>query len=269
MRTVPLFLAAVILGLTTTIFAQSTAKAVEPDAIVRRLYAEQKAGSGPVFQMKNRSVIDKYFSRDLADLIWKDAVAAKGEVGALGFDPLFGSQDPQITNFVIMETGWGGDEKFGRADLAVVQVTFKNSGKEEMVSFQFRQKKNKVWKVYDILYPDRTMLKAILSGEATASKPFPDSENFNGSGELQTGKTQSVILYVGEETGDYAAYCFANNSAAGRAILKVCKDGDQCGFTGKVDYIAGTCEVPGLEATLSSSGTILTIAAVKKLARRR
>jgi hypothetical protein len=38
------------------------------------------------------------------------------------------------------------------------------------------------------------------------------------SGELQVGKAESVILYLGEESGDYAAYCFANDSEAGRAI---------------------------------------------------
>ncbi len=36
-------------------------------------------------------------------------------------------------------------------------------------------------------------------------------------GELQVGKTESVILYVGEESGDCAAYCFANDSDAVRS----------------------------------------------------
>jgi hypothetical protein len=134
--------------------AQSKTKTITPDVIVKNLYAAQKAGSGPFFQTKNRAVVDKYFTKHLANLIWKDAVTANGEVGAIDFDPLYGSQDPQITDFTIMETGWGGDSKFGPDDEAVVQVTFKDSGKERMVSYQFKQGKDKNWKIYDVHYRD-------------------------------------------------------------------------------------------------------------------
>lgn len=80
-------------------------------------------------------------------------------------------------------------------------------------------------------------------------------------GELQTGKTESVILYVGEESGDYAAYCFANDSEAGRAILDKCKDREQCEV--KATTGEGSCKVPGLEADLSASAKILKVVSVK------
>jgi hypothetical protein len=147
-----LLLTALILAFSSIGFAKSSTKAIAPHVIVKNLYAAQKAGSGPFFQTKNRAVVDKYFTKKLADLIWKDAVKANGEVGAIDFDPLYGSQDPQITEFTIMETGWGGDSKFGPADEAVVQVTFKDSGKERMISYQFKQGKDKSWKIYDIHY---------------------------------------------------------------------------------------------------------------------
>jgi hypothetical protein len=83
-------------------------------------------------------------------------------------------------------------------------------------------------------------------------------------GELQVGKTESVILYVGAESGDYAAYCFANDSEAGRAVMAACKNGEQCEFSGNVDYGSG-CKVPGLEADLSASGKVLTVESVKSL----
>jgi hypothetical protein len=150
-----LFLTALILATTSVGFAQSKAKPVAPNVIVKNLYAAQKAGKGPFFQTKNRALVDKYFTKDLANLIWKDAVTAKGEVGLLEFDPLYGSQDPQIKEFVIMDTGWGGDSKFGGDDEAVVQVTFKDSGKERMVSYQFKQGKDKSWKIFDIHYRER------------------------------------------------------------------------------------------------------------------
>lgn len=148
--------------------------AVDPHVIIRNLYAAQKAGTGPFLQTKDRAVVDKYFRKDLADLIWKDAVAAHGEVGAIDFDPLYGSQDPHITAFKIMETGWGGDSKYGPPDEAVVQVTFKDSGKERMVSYQFKQGKDKHWKIYDIHYRSdggQVKLVEVLTKATAASQP--------------------------------------------------------------------------------------------------
>lgn len=147
--------------------AQSKAGKLDPDAIVKNLYAEHKSGSGPFFQTKERARVDKYFRKDLADKIWKDAVDSNGEVGAIDFDPLYGSQDPQIKDFVIMETGWGGDKKFGGEDDAVVQVTFKDSGVERMISYQFERGKDKTWKIFDVHYRedgDEIRLADLLTG---------------------------------------------------------------------------------------------------------
>lgn len=101
----------------------------------------------------------------------------------------------------------------------------------------------------------------------TASTPAGDSEATEVEGELQAGKTESVILYVGAETGDYAAYCFTNDSEAGRAILAACKDGDQCEVKGTV--AEGNCKVPGLEADLSASGKITKVESVKSRGPRK
>jgi hypothetical protein len=246
---------------------------IAPDKVVRNLYATQRAGAGPFFQTKDRALVDKYFTKDLADLIWQDAVSSKGEVGAVDFDPLYGSQDPQITNFTIMETGWGGDSKFGGDDEAVVQVTFKDSGKERMVSFQFKQGKDKSWRIYDVHYRSdgdqvklvEVLTKASTNGTVPAQAGADELEKIRG--ELQVGKTESVILYFGEESGDYAAYCFTNDSEAGRAILAACKNGEQCEFSGNVDAESG-CKVPGLEADLSASGKVLKVESVRSLGRK-
>ncbi|HKO35765.1 MAG TPA: hypothetical protein VJV21_04760 [Pyrinomonadaceae bacterium] len=252
-------------------FAQSRKREITPTDIVKRLYAAHKGGAGPFFQTKNRALVDKYFRKDLADLIWKDAVPAKGEAGAINFDPLYGSQDPQITNFIIMDTGWGGDSKYGPANEAVVQVTFKDSGKERMVSYQFKQGRDKLWKIYDVHYRNadgQVKLAELLAGASAASQTSASqSEVQEIQGELQVGRTQSLILYVGMETGDYAAYCFANNSRAGRAILAACRNRQRCEVRATVsDY---GCKVPGLKADLSSSGKIERVQSVKSLGRRR
>lgn len=260
-----------LLALSSIGFAQSKKREVAPHVIVKRLYAAHKSGASPFFQTKNRALVDKYFRKDLADLIWKDAVSAKGEVGAIDFDPLYGSQDPQITNFVIMDTGWGGDSKFGHANEAVVQVTFKDSGKERMISYQFKQGRDKVWKIYDVHYrgaDGQVKLATVLREASAAAKTSPsESEVQQIRGELQVAKTESLILYFGPESGDYAAYCFANNSKAGRAILATCKNRQQCEVRATVSQYA--CKVPGLEADLSSSGKIVRVRSVKSLGRRR
>ena len=98
--------------------------------------------------------------------------------------------------------------------------------------------------------------------------PAGKSEGDKIQGELQTGKTESVILYFGQESGDYAAYCFTNDSEAGRAIFAACKDRAQCEVIGKIDYESG-CKAPGLEADLSASGRILKVESVKYLGSKK
>ncbi len=98
--------------------------------------------------------------------------------------------------------------------------------------------------------------------------PADDSESESIKGELQLGKTDSVILYVGMETGDYAAYCFTNDSEAGKKILASCKDKEQCEIKATIDGEV-RCKVPGLEADLSASGRILKVASAKTLGRRK
>jgi hypothetical protein len=98
--------------------------------------------------------------------------------------------------------------------------------------------------------------------------PAAKSEGDRIEGELQVGKSESVILYVGKETGDYAGYCFANDAEGGRAILAACKNKERCEVVGKVDYESG-CKVPGLEADLSASGKIVKVESVKSLGRSK
>ncbi|HKQ99869.1 MAG TPA: hypothetical protein VJT09_04300 [Pyrinomonadaceae bacterium] len=101
----------------------------------------------------------------------------------------------------------------------------------------------------------------------TAQTPAGESEDTEIQGKLQVGKTESVILYVGMESGDYAGYCFMNDSEAGRAIMAACKDGEQCEVKGTVE--AYKCKVPGLEADLSDSGRITKVTSAKSHGRKK
>jgi hypothetical protein len=64
-----------------------------PETLVSDLYKQKNS---PFFQTKNHGLVNEYFSEPLAQLIWKDAVSSKGEVGALDFDPRYDTQDIDI-----------------------------------------------------------------------------------------------------------------------------------------------------------------------------
>ena len=140
-----------LFGLFSSIgFAQKRTPA--PDVVVRNLYAARKHRStDPFFQTKNRVLLYAFFAKELADLIWNDAVssARNNEVGKLDGDPLYNAQDMKITAFRIKPPTYGE----GNLDLADVPVTFKNFGKEETILFRLERNPRRVWKITDIFYP--------------------------------------------------------------------------------------------------------------------
>jgi len=157
-----LILTALILVISSIGFAQSKSEilTIAPDVIVKNLYAAQKAGSNPFSQTKKRTLVDKYFTKNLADLIWKDIVEADGEVGRLGFDPLYNAQDTKITLFKIGKPTYGE----GNLKVADVLVTFKNMGKAEKILFRLEQNAGNIWKINDISYPSNDESNASLKG---------------------------------------------------------------------------------------------------------
>ena len=126
-------------------------KAIAPEVVVRNLYAAHKANRGPFFQVKSRALVDKYFTKDFADLIWKDRIDAGNEAGYIDFDPLFAAQDVHIKNFKI-GTPEPGE---GNLKLTDVPVTFKNMGKSQTILFRLLQGPGRVWRISDIFYPEK------------------------------------------------------------------------------------------------------------------
>lgn len=142
-----------------------------PDAVVKNLYAAQKAGNGPFFQKENRAVVDKYFAPELADTIWKDATSAGDGVGALDFDPLFYAQDTQITNFVIAKADANN----------MVKVRFKNMGKNEEIVFSLTKENtaSKTWKIDSIGYSDAEDLGSILEYGMLTEAEMKEADSMN------------------------------------------------------------------------------------------
>lgn len=233
-------------------------RSASPDVVVKNLYAAHNAKRSPFFQTKSRAAVDRYFTKAFADEIWKDAVDSKGEVGVLGADPLYNAQDTSITRFRVKKPMYGE----GNRDIADVEVSFRNFKKAQIILFRLERSNGK-WLIDNISYPsDGTSLREMYSEAGTASDGSARID-----GQLNWAKAGSYILYVGKQTGDYAAYCFMNDSEAGKAILAACKNGERCVVDGQVDD--GECKVPGLEANLSAQGKIMSVKSVKSLGKQK
>ncbi|HEY6047165.1 MAG TPA: DUF3828 domain-containing protein [Pyrinomonadaceae bacterium] len=127
-----------------------TAPRLTPNALVADLYRAHNHKRSPFFQTRSRARLYAYFEKDLADLIWKDAVNSKGEVGVIDGDPLYDAQDMEIKNFAIAKAR-------NEAGRTMVDVTFENFGQKKSITF-ILVKLAQGWRIHDIDYgPGRTM----------------------------------------------------------------------------------------------------------------
>ncbi len=134
---------------------RAESKESDPVAAVKSLYQVQKSGIDVFRGTRSRKALDRLFVKAVADLIWKDAVAADGEVGAFDFDPLYASQDPQITKFTLAR------DNAANGDDAIVKATFEDSGKPMVIKFKLEEENGR-WKIADISYPDGISLRKLL-----------------------------------------------------------------------------------------------------------
>lgn len=170
---------------------KAVAAAATADAVVKNLYAAHDASKSPFFQTKNRALLDRFFVKELADMIWKDAVDSEKEqgVGAIDFDPLYDAQDTQITNFVIEKPSDAGGD-----DNAFVKVTFKNYGKAFWIDFELMREAGKDWKISGISYGSGDDLASILrySQDEEFRKEFDENQIFIG--EYMVGDVKCNVL---------------------------------------------------------------------------
>ena len=148
-RFIRLFVMALFGALSFSAYAQSTTRT--PDALVKDLYKAHDQKRGPFFQTKSRALISKYFEKSLADMIWKDRVTSKNEVGVLDGDPLYDAQDMEIKNFAV-----------GKAEIegakARVPVAFENFGQKKSLMFML-VKGPAGWRINDIDYGSEGTLR--------------------------------------------------------------------------------------------------------------
>lgn len=161
--------------------AQTPTAAIEE--LVRDLYKQHDAKKSPFFQTTDRARVDKYFTKELADLIWKDAKTADGAIGAIDFDPLYDAQDIDIKNLVV---GSAVNSK----DAGTVPVTFANFGSKKTITFSIKLN-GENWRISDIKYSaGQTLLKIIKANSAETKSTAPDGEF---EGKYQVGETTCVV----------------------------------------------------------------------------
>jgi|GEM_PF-830740 len=158
-----------------------------PEDLVADLYKAHDAQKSPFFQTKDRALVDKYFVKSLADLIWKDAVSsnANNEVGVIAGDPLYNAQDMEIKNFSIGK----GDVK---GDSATVTVTFVNFDQKQSVKFLLKNVNN-AWKISDIAYNNIDSLVNWFKAEPKGSTPGPSGDFV---GRYRVGPTACTVKAV-------------------------------------------------------------------------
>ena len=141
---------------TKTVAPQDT-----PEMLLRDLYRvhgeDFKGSKDRIINSKSRKFLDKYFDKNLADLIWKDMTTHVDEVGVIDFDLFYAAQDADVKNVQV-----------GRADIkgdrATVAVSFTNFGTRERIVYKLA-KENGAWKIADIEYKDGgTLLKYFKEG---------------------------------------------------------------------------------------------------------
>lgn len=146
----------------TESFANETAQTSAPDAVVKDLYKTHNKDQGVILDGKSRKLLDKYFDKTLADLMWKDLTTHTDEVGVLDFDPFYNAQDTQIKKFAVGKPKIDGKK-------ATVIVTFQNFTRKETLNYQL-VRQNSAWKISDIKYTDGTSLLGYFKEDAKNSK---------------------------------------------------------------------------------------------------
>lgn len=124
------------------------------DRLVRALYFEHNKKENPFREKKDRALVDQFFTKSTADLIWDDAQKPAGKVDRTRTNLLFNAPDATIKKTWVEPAAIGGTR-------AVVYVTFENKSKPEEIKIDMQQIAGR-WRITNMLYPDGKQLTALL-----------------------------------------------------------------------------------------------------------
>lgn len=163
--------------------AEAQFSTAEP--LIADLYKQHDADKGP-FRERKRAVVDKYFAKPLADMIWKNEQRPAGEMGAIDADPLYDAQDTEIKKFAVGKAVVDGSK-------ATVPVTFENYSLKKTLTFVMTRVGD-AWKISDIRYPGGyTLVQNFREYEKTASNPPADSAPGEFEGQYRVGDTTCTV----------------------------------------------------------------------------
>jgi hypothetical protein len=175
--------------LTVVSVAQDPAKpAVQqeqtPEALLADLYKQHNAKKGPFFQTEDRALVDKYFVKSTADLIWKlNNTKSTDMFHGLGGDPMYGVPPDTVTGLNI-EKHYDAP----RDEMPEIPVRFIYRRRELVTYFHFK-KDNGVWKIDDIQWPDAVSLLETLNRTNEIDYiPPPTTPNSGFSGIYKVGE---------------------------------------------------------------------------------
>ena len=169
----------------TSAAAVNQVQAAAPDALIRDLYKTHDKNNGAIVQGKNRPILDKYFDKNLADLIWKDMTTNQNEVGVIDFDIFYNTQDPEIKKFAVGAPKIDGDK-------ANVPVTFENGGRKETLTYALVKVKSG-WRISDIKYGGDSLLKYFKDAETSGSDKADANQTREFEGTYRVGDTTCTV----------------------------------------------------------------------------
>ncbi|UFH56682.1 hypothetical protein [Spirosoma sp. KNUC1025] len=126
------------------------------DRLVRALYFEHNTKENPFREAKDRTLIDQFFAKPTADLIWNDAQKATGKVNRKKVNLLYNAPDASIKKTWVEPAAIGGSK-------SIVYVTFLNNNKPEEARIELNQIAGGRWRIADILYPNKKKLTELLN----------------------------------------------------------------------------------------------------------
>ena len=125
------------------------------DRLVRALYFEHNKTENPLRETKDRALVDQFFVKSTADLIWNDAKATPGKINRSKINLLYNEPDASVKKTWVLPAVIGGPK-------AIVYVTFENKSNPEEIKVTMRQI-NSRWRIADIQYPTGKSLTQLLN----------------------------------------------------------------------------------------------------------
>ena len=123
------------------------------DRLVRALYFEHNKKENPFRETKDRALIDQFFAKPTADLIWSDTQKSP-KVNRAKTNLLFNAADAVIKKTWVEPAAVAGTK-------AVVYVTFENNARAEEIKVDMQQITGR-WRITDMHYPNGKHLTELL-----------------------------------------------------------------------------------------------------------